>query len=230
MTIGGTMDFFEQVATRAKRWDVLTHPFYVRWSAGELAQSELSDYAGQYAHAVRALATATRHAAAQAPPEIADQLAAHAAEEDAHVALWDRFATAMGARIPAPARPETDECAMAWSDPERELVPTLVGLYAIEAAQPAISETKREGLERHYGIAPGPATEYFDVHAVRDLEHAATGRRLISSYLERGDTDALASEATRVLAANWRLLDGVERARGGGPSDQAGVASSERHR
>ncbi len=109
-------------------------------------------------------------------------------------------------------------------------MPTLVGLYAIEAAQPAISETKRAGLKRHYGMAEGPATEYFEVHAVRDLDHAASGRTIISRYLEGTDTDALASQATRVLAANWRLLDGVDRAPDRRPSSHAGVASSERQR
>lgn len=224
------MDFWQQISACATRWHVLRHPFYLRWSAGELTRPELSHYAGQYAHAVHALATASRYAASKAPPEIADELAAHASEEEAHISLWDDFATAVGADLPTPPLPETYECVEIWSDPQRELMPTLVGLYAIEAAQPAISETKRVGLKRHYGIAAGPATEYFDVHAVRDREHAASGRRLISRSLEGADVDALVSEATRILAANWRLLDGVDRAPDSGRSDQAGVASSERHR
>lgn len=224
------MDFWEQIAARRKRWDVLAHPFYLRWSAGELSQPELAHYAGEYAHAVRALAAASRHAASEAPLAIADELAAHAVEEEAHIPLWDDFARAVGADVPTPPLPETVECVEAWSHSERELMPTLVGLYAIEAAQPAISETKRAGLRKHYGIGTGRATRYFDVHAVRDLDHAASGRRLISRYLEPGDANGLTSEATRVLAANWRLLDGVERTFDGGRSDHAGVASSERQR
>ncbi len=223
------MEFWEQVSTQSRRWDVLAHPFYLRWSAGELTRPELSHYAGQYGHAVRALAAASRHAASHAPREIADELAAHAAEEEAHVPLWDQFADALGAERSASPLAETEECASAWSDPERGFMPTLVGLYAIEAAQPAISQTKRSGLTRHYGLAEGPATEYFDVHAVRDLDHAASGRRIISRYLRGADTEALASEAARVLAANWRLLDGVDRS-SARPSSHAGASSSERHR
>ena len=41
----------------------------------------------------------------------------------------------------------------------------LVVLYAIESAQPAISRTKLDGLVEHYGLAEGPATEYFSLHA-----------------------------------------------------------------
>ena len=53
-------------AVRARR-DVLAHPFYQRWSEGELSSSELAFYAGQYAHAVDALAAASRHAEDVAP-------------------------------------------------------------------------------------------------------------------------------------------------------------------
>ncbi|MBA2545808.1 MAG: hypothetical protein H0V15_02925, partial [Solirubrobacterales bacterium] len=36
--------------------NVLEHPFYLRWSAGELSADELSRYSGQYRHATEALA------------------------------------------------------------------------------------------------------------------------------------------------------------------------------
>jgi pyrroloquinoline quinone (PQQ) biosynthesis protein C len=63
-----------------------------------------------------------------------------------------------------------------------------------------------------YGLAPGPATAYFDVHAVLDVEHARAGREAIAELRDGHDDDALVAEAERVLAANWRLLDGVDRA------------------
>jgi pyrroloquinoline quinone (PQQ) biosynthesis protein C len=82
----------------------------------------------------------------------------------------------------------------------------LVALYAIESAQPAIAQTKRDGLLRHYGFATGPATAYFDVHVHRDVEHAAQGR----VELERlRPAASLATHAEAVLRANWELLDGV---------------------
>ena len=110
--------------------------------------------------------------------------------------------------------PETADCSFAWSDPDREFLPSLVALYAIESAQPAISETKRSGLIEHYGFRPGAGTEYFDVHTVRDVEHAEAGRAMIERSLDGADVDELIAEAERVLEANWRLLDGVERSGG----------------
>jgi pyrroloquinoline-quinone synthase len=203
------MDFWNRLDGVADRFDVLRHPFYVRWSEGALTPAELALYAGQYAHAVEALAAGTRRAAGLHPSATADE---HAAEEEAHVSLWGEFATAVGA-TPAEPLPETADCARAWAGRERGLLPTLVALYAIESAQPAISETKRSGLVEHYGHAPGPATAYFDVHAVRDTEHAREGREAIAELLDDADDhDELVAEAERVLEANWRLLDGVERA------------------
>src|SRR5207244_13086638 len=122
------------------------------------------------------------------------------------------FARAAGAGPAAPL-PETTDCVDAWADPDRPPLRTLVALYAIESAQPAISDVKRAGLVDLYGYSPGPATAYFDVHTERDLEHARAGRTAISEVRsDASDDGALVAEAERVLAANWRLLDGGARA------------------
>jgi pyrroloquinoline quinone (PQQ) biosynthesis protein C len=140
---------------------------------------------------------------------------AHAREEASHVALWDAFACAAGGDIMREPAPETAACAQAWAgEPDRPLLRALVALYAIEAAQPEISATKRAGLLEHYGFADGPATEYFSLHAELDREHAAHQRELIAHRLDDGDHDDLLAEAERVLRANWELLDGVERLNG----------------
>jgi pyrroloquinoline-quinone synthase len=205
------MDLWQRLDDVADRWNVLRHPFYQRWSEGDLTPSELAFYAGQYEHAVDALASASQHAADIAPPAFAGELGQHAAEEDAHRGLWRRFAEAAGGESHAAPLPETADCVAAWADPDRELLPSLVTLYAIESAQPAISETKRIGLVEHYGFKAGAGTEYFDVHVTRDVEHADAGRGMIERELDGADVDGLVAEAERVLEANWRLLDGVER-------------------
>ena len=207
------MDFWSRLEAVRSRWDVLQHPFYQRWSAGELTRPELAVYAAEYRHAVVALADAAGGAAAQAEPALAAQLREHAAEEAGHVDLWDGFARAAGAADVAPA-PETADCARVWAGEDRPLLESLVAMYAIESAQPAISETKLAGLREHYGYADGPATAYFELHATLDHEHAAAERALIEPRLAGADEAALLAEAERVLEANWRLLDGVERVNG----------------
>jgi pyrroloquinoline-quinone synthase len=208
------MEFFSRVEAARERWNVLEHPFYQRWSAGELTLDELAAYAGQYRHAVVALADASRQAAAAAGPELRPELEAHAVEETAHVELWDDFTRAIGGAVEADPHAETEACAAAWAgDGERSLGASLAALYAIESGQPAIAETKRAGLLEHYGVAEGPATAYFSLHATLDHEHAAHERELLEARLGAEDQDALVAEAESVLRANWELLDGVEAAR-----------------
>jgi pyrroloquinoline-quinone synthase len=194
-------NFFDRMDEVHRRWDVLRHPFYERWVRGELASSELAFYAGQYRHAVIALAEAASHTGDEH----------HAKEEHSHVALWDGFLQSVGGDVTAAPTTQTAACAAAWSDTGRDRAATLAALYAIEAAQPAISETKRAGLIEHYGADPGTAaTRYFDVHAVLDHAHAAHAGRELVAVMQPGDEERLLTEAERVLKANWKLLDGVQ--------------------
>jgi len=194
------MELCARIDEAQQRWDVLKHPFYERWECGELTREELAFYAGEYRHAVVALAGA---AAASGDQE-------HAREEAEHVALWDEFAAAVDAPLERTPTPETSDCAAAWSPDER--FRALAVLYAIESAQPAISRTKLAGLAAHYGIdADDPAAAYFRLHAELDIEHARTAREALAEAPPARVAE-LAAAAERALEANWRLLDGVERA------------------
>src|SRR5919201_6612312 len=194
------MELCARIDEARRRWDVLRHPFYTRWETGVLTRPELAFYAGEYRHAVVALAAA---AAAAGDAE-------HAREEADHIGLWDAFADALEAPRDREPTPETSACATAWarSDP----LEALAVLYAVESAQPAISETKLRGLVEHYRFAPGgEGTEYFALHAERDKEHARAARARLA-HVAPEDEGHLAAAAEEALRANWLLLDGVERA------------------
>jgi pyrroloquinoline-quinone synthase len=197
---------FERIERSRERWNVLRHPFYRRWSDGELSPEELSHYSGQYRHAVEAIATLSAAAAEALPDD--SELRRHAAEELGHVRLWDGFVDAAGGSTEAAPTAETTACVREWSD-AADLLDALVRLYAIESGQPEISRIKREGLVDRYGFEDGAATAYFRVHEQRDVEHAAETRDLIAARLEGADEDALVAAAEAAMRANWRLLDGV---------------------
>jgi pyrroloquinoline-quinone synthase len=199
---------WERIEESRARHNVLEHPFYVRWSAGELSREELARYAGQYRHATEALARLCSQTAETAPEDQRVEMAAHAAEEEAHVGLWDDFVEASGGEIGAEPTPETAECVTVWTAPESYLA-QLARMYAIESGQPEISRIKREGLSRFYGIDGGPGGEYFRVHEEADHAHAEESRRLIEEAMTPADEDALVEAAESAFRANWRLLDGV---------------------
>jgi pyrroloquinoline-quinone synthase len=199
---------WQRIEESRARHNVLEHPFYVRWSAGELSADELARYAGQYRHATEAIAKLSADAAEAAPAAHRSEIESHAEEEQAHIKLWDDFVEAAGGEIGAEPTPETADCVRAWTEPKGYLA-ALARLYAIESGQPEISRIKREGLARFYDIDGGSGSEYFRVHEGTDDAHAGQSKRLISEAMTPEDEDAIVEAAESAFRANWRLLDGV---------------------
>lgn len=192
------MNLIERIDEVRARWNVLDHPFYLRWERGDLTREDLAFYAGEYRHAVVALADA---AAVGGDAE-------HAAEEAAHIQLWDDFAAALDAPLDREPTIETRECAGAWR--AEDSLEARAVLYAVESGQPDISRTKLTGLVDHYGFAAGTkGTGYFELHSDRDHEHAAASAEVLRQAAPE-DADRLVEAAEAALKGNWRLLDGVE--------------------
>jgi len=201
-------NLWDRIEQARGEWNVLEHPFYQRWSAGELTREELADYSGQYRYATEAIARMSSDIAAAAPAGERAGLEAHAAEEASHVALWDGFVREVGGTVGAEPNAETLDCVEAWTKADG-FGKQLARMYAVESGQPPISKTKTEGLSAHYDIHDGPGNQYFTVHETMDVEHAEAGRALIERHMNDFSEDELVAAAEEAFKANWRLLDGV---------------------
>lgn len=216
-----TAEFRKELDSRIARHDLLTHPFYRAWAAGELTQDDLRSYAMQYFHHVAAFPDYLEMF--ESRPELKGELAQAVAEnrtgEDGHADLWLDFAEGMGAersRV-ADGEPLTEiqELIATFQSIAREGSPAeaLAAFYAYESQVPRIAAEKARGLEEMYG-ADAKTCAYFTVHQTADVHHA----RVWSEQLEEqahdaeSKTQALQS-AERIAQALWRALDGVERER-----------------
>src|ERR1017187_6498096 len=105
-----TTQFFEQLEASIAKYDLLCHPFYRAWSAGELTRDKLGEYARQYYHHVEAFPCYLAELALRLDEgelrravlaNMCDEKgAASAYGEDSapHSELWLDFAEGMGSR------------------------------------------------------------------------------------------------------------------------------------
>ena len=199
---------------------LLTHPFYLAWTRGELSKEALTDYAQQYYHHVAAFPTylSAVHAKCEDQPtrrQILSNLIDEEAGEPNHPELWLQFAESLGTSrddVRAAAKqPETT----ALIDTFRSVCANgstadgLGALYAYESQIPAVSESKIEGLKKHYGFDDPKAYEYFSVHVEADREHSAAEREMLQAQVTEENVSTVKTSVDRVLHALWDLLSGV---------------------
>jgi pyrroloquinoline-quinone synthase len=208
-----TQTVLTQMEAETSSRDLLEHSFYKRWLAGELTKSELASYAVQYYHVVAALPRWLETAAAQ-HPAYRETLLAHAAEESAHVRLWERFAGACGVASDAlrSSKPNKVTAAMLSAcDVAADAGNAAAVAWALEVQTPAVSKEKMRGLEQFYGIDAASGGEYFALHEQLDVEHAAELERVIES--QKPSIAKSAPIAAFVTADGlWKILTSVEHA------------------
>jgi pyrroloquinoline quinone (PQQ) biosynthesis protein C len=138
----------------------------------------------------------------------------HADEEDDHVPLWTEFGVALGLSQrelqSSPPNISTVELLKLGD----QLSPWPIGVvlgWALEVQTPRVSVEKLRGLEAHYGIDTNNGGRYFEIHASRDLAHAAELELAIADLPthQLRTAQPVAEEVTDRL---WDLLSAVERA------------------
>ncbi len=206
---------------------LLSHPFYVAWTKGELTLDQLRVYAGQYLHHVLAEPTYlsavhsnTPHFASdgtsdlRARQSILQNLVDEELGAKNHPALWKQFARALGLSdddlAKTPALPATRRLIETFDElcRHRPYYAGLAALHAYESQVPAIAAVKIEGLRRFYGIDDADAYEFFTVHEKADVWHSAQEWELIERAADTPEKQAEVLAATRVACdALWSFLD-----------------------
>jgi pyrroloquinoline-quinone synthase len=188
---------------------LLAHPFYRRWEAGELHHRELAAYAGQYRHFEGVLPDVLEALVASVADPARGRVQSNLDDERGnpvpHLVLFDQFTAAVGGSVDAPPTPATTALVslyqdMAASDP----VAALAALAAYEVQSPAIAQSKGDGLRRHYGLDVAQ-TRFWDVHAAADVDHANWTLEALSAVASYEDQVRPGVDAG--AAAWWAFLD-----------------------
>jgi pyrroloquinoline-quinone synthase len=199
---------------------LLKHPFYLAWTRGELSKEALTDYAKQYYHHVAAFPTylSAVHSRCHDQPT-RRQLLHNLIDEEAgspnHPQLWKQFAAGLGIsdeEIECTSKePETTKLIESFRNVcgKQSTASGIAALYAYESQIPEISQSKIDGLKRHYGFTDPANYEYFSVHLEADREHSATERELLNAHVNADNFTDVRKSVNHVLNALWDMLSGV---------------------
>jgi pyrroloquinoline-quinone synthase len=223
-----TVQFVEELDTRIAKYDLLCHPFYQAWSAGELTREDLCEYAQDYYHHVEAFPICLAELAIRLDEsELRRAVLANMADEKGmadgfgeestpHSEMWLDFAEGMGARRDMRGHrpvPEITELIGFFHGLASEGTPeeALAAFYAYESQVPRVAKEKARGLRQMYG-ADERTTSYFTLHATADVYHSQVWRQQLAKRLEANPEMAEKALAAGEHAAKalWHALDGIE--------------------
>ena len=221
----GSSSFWAKIERTVAKHDLLCHPFYKAWSAGELTREDLREYAADYYHHVAAFPTylSTLHsrlADGELRREVLRNLADEEIEGAAHSDLWLNFAEGMGAERDSARAHEPVEEVKQLIAAFREMARTagtheaLAAFYAYESQVPRVAVAKATGLKEYYG-ADARTCGYFTLHQTADVQHSKVWKQQLDA-LVGGDATAqqeAINAAERAAFALWTALDGIERKR-----------------
>jgi pyrroloquinoline-quinone synthase len=223
-----SQQFFEQLEARIAKYDLLCHPFYQAWSAGELTREELRDYALDYYHHVDAFpeylaAFGIRLDDGELRRAVLSNMRDEQGGEDeygepgrSHAELWLDFAEGMGARRTAFGHSPAREVKALIDHFSRvatlgTIEEALASFYAYESQVPRVAAEKDRGLREMYG-ADEQTRYYFTLHTTADVFHSNVWKQQLKKHIEAKPVAAeKALNAAEAAAKSlWQALDGIQ--------------------
>ena len=219
--------FLSRLDDCIRKYDLLCHPFYKAWSAGELTRDDLREYAEDYYRHVEAFPTYLAELGVRLEDgELRRAVLANMTDEkggedafgnpeSSHAELWLDFAEGMGGSRKLKRQPVVEVCQLisyfhrvAGEGTQEE---ALAAFYAYESQVPRVAQEKDRGLRELYS-ADEKTRAYFTLHTTADVHHSQIWRKQLEKGIQRnpeaaGKSLAAAENAAKAL---WNALDGVE--------------------
>lgn len=215
--------FIEKIDSEIKKNHLLNHSFYKAWNEGALERETIKEYAAQYFQHVSLF---PRYLSAihsncddiKVRQLLLENLNDEDKGNDNHPELWMRFAEGMGNsrdevknKVVMKETRELVETFMKLSRSEKYHI-GLAALYCYESMQPEISETKKDGLKKFYGIDDDNTLKFFTVHMHADKWHRAVVRKMLIELSKTTEQRAEILEATKSsLGVLNNFLTGMEK-------------------
>ena len=219
--------FLSLLGERIHPYDLLCHPFYKAWSAGELTRDDLREYAEDYYPHVEAFpGYLAQFGVRLEEGELRRAVLANMTDEKggedsfgeperSHSELWLDFVEGVGGRRIPKRRPVgAVRKLISWfhrisseGTPEE----ALAAFYTYESQVPRLAQEKDRVLRERYG-ADEKTRGYFTLHATADVQHAQVWRTQLEKRIEANPETAkkaLAAAETTAKAL-WAVLDGFE--------------------
>tara|TARA_B100000700_G_scaffold219635_1_gene241693 strand:+ start:117 stop:788 length:672 start_codon:yes stop_codon:yes gene_type:complete len=217
------IDFVKKVDKKIQDMHLLNHSFYQSWNEGSLSNDTIREYAAQYFQHVSAF---PRYLSAihsncediKTRQILLENLVDEEKGSENHPELWMRFAEGMGNNRNevknAVQMKETKELVDTFNKLSRseQYHIGLAALYCYESMQPEISKTKKDGLQKLYGINDENTLKFFTVHMHADEWHREVIRNLLVELCNTDEKKKQILEAVdSALTALNNFLTGMER-------------------
>ena len=190
------MSLRETLKNQIQAFLLLDHPFYQKWTHGELSVDDLALYAREYGAFIH---TIPKGWEALGEDETV-------AEETEHNRLWDEFAAALDTRVSTSTLREVEALLALSGDLFAQPATALGALYGFEIQQPETAASKLAGLRQFYNLGE-QAERYFIEHANNHHEAEKLLDRI--GALSHIEQDASLEACGRMSRALWDALSGV---------------------
>ena len=190
------MDYKQALDNKIADYNLLNHPFYQAWSAGELPVDALRVYAREYGAFISTV------------PKGWETLedAETAKEETEHIDMWADFADGLHTTVSEAEIPQVQALLDTADELFSEPATALGALYAFEAQQPATAQSKLAGLKAFYQL-PETVEPYFETHSHNEHEAEQLLERI--GTLPSESRAAVVQACEQMSVALWNALTGI---------------------